>query len=130
MAQGRRSLLVYTLLAVVWAVVVFWEVEEHHRVREAAKTDLRDRSKDIANTLSAFIRGMRFRGAVLQDRLEPVMKEMVSGHTNQLIRSSELVSIALLNAAGESVASAGRPIDLEQKDLQQEGERWGQQTVT
>jgi signal transduction histidine kinase len=73
---------------------------------------------------------MRFRGAVLQDRLEPVMNEMVGGRSNQVIRSSELMSILLLNASGQTVASAGRPIDLEQKDIQQEGERWGRQTVT
>ena len=42
--------------------------------QEAAKTDLRNRSQDIANTLSAFIRSLRFRGAVLQDRIEPVLK--------------------------------------------------------
>ena len=43
-------------------LVLGWQVEEHLRVKEAAKTDLRNRSKDIANTLSAFIRGLRFRG--------------------------------------------------------------------
>src|ERR1017187_6844288 len=68
MELTRRSLLVYGLLLAVWALVLGWQVEEHHRVTEAAKTDLRNRSKDIANTLSAFIRGLRFRGegAVLQ----------------------------------------------------------------
>ena len=64
----RRSLLVYGLLAAVWALVLVWQLEEHSRVREAARTDLRNRSKDIANTLSAFIRGLRFRGAILQER--------------------------------------------------------------
>ena len=57
MELKRRSLVVYGLLAAVWALVLGWQVEEHVRVKEAARTDLRNRSKDIANTLSAIIRG-------------------------------------------------------------------------
>jgi signal transduction histidine kinase len=115
----RRSLLVYGLLGAVWVLVFGWQVEEHLRVKEAARTDLRNRSKDIANTLSALIRGMRFRGAIPKERLEPVLKELISGRTNELVKSSELISIDLLNAANESVASAGQrsvtlvnPVDL------------------
>src|SRR5690242_17136674 len=120
----------YILLAAVWLLVGVWQAEEHVRFKEAAKTKLSNRSKDIANTVSACIRGMRFRGAVPKDRLELVLEELVSGGTKDLVKSSELVSITLLNAAGESVASAGRTNDLTQKDISQKGERWGQRTVT
>jgi len=126
----RRSGWVYAFLAAIWLVVVCWQTQEHRRVTEAAKADLRSRSKDIAKTLSAVIRGLRFRGAVPQERLEPVLNELVNGRTNELISSSELMGIKLLNAAGEPVASAGVAIDLDQKDLVQEGERWGQRSVT
>ncbi len=64
------------------------------------------------------------------DRLDPVLSELVNGRTNELVKASQLISIALLNAAGEPITSAGRPLDLTQKDLLQEGERWGQHTVT
>ena len=131
MEMTRRSWLVYGLLAAVWVLVLGWQVEEHLRVREAAKTDLRNRSKDIANTLSAFIRGLRFReGTVLQNRVETVLNDVVNGRTNELVKSSELISIALLNAAGEQVVFAGKPIDFEHKEILQEGERWGRQSVT
>jgi signal transduction histidine kinase len=131
MEMTRRSLLVYGLLAAVWVLVLGWQVEEHHRVTDAAKTDLRGRSKEIANTLSAFIRGLRFReGTVRRDRVETVLNELVNGRTNDLVKSSELISIALLNAAGEQVLSAGKPIDFEHKEILQEGERWGRQNVT
>jgi signal transduction histidine kinase len=126
----RPNRWVYPLLATVWLLVVVWQAEEHFRFREAAKTNLSNRSKDIANTVSACIRGMRFRGAVLQERLEPVLEELVNGGAKDLVKSSELLSIALLNASGDSVASAGRPIDFTQKDMLQTGERWGQRTVT
>jgi signal transduction histidine kinase len=131
MEMTRRSWLVYGLLAAVWVLVLGWQVEEHTRVKDAAKADLRGRSKDIANTLSAFIRGLRFReGTVRRDRVESVLNELVNGRTNDLVKSSELISIALLNAAGEQVLSAGRPIDFEHKEILQEGERWGRQSVT
>jgi signal transduction histidine kinase len=129
MELTRRNLLVYGLILGVWLLVVGWQVEEHIRVREAAKADLRGRSKDIANTLSAIIRGMRFRGVIPEDRLEPVLNEMVNGRTNELVKSSELISIALLNAANKSVVEAGKPIDPENEAMQR-GERWGVKTVT
>ena len=130
MELTRRSLLVYGLLGAVWALVLGWQVQEHLRVKEAARTDLRNRSKDIANTLSAIIRGMRFRGIIPQERLEPVLNEMIHGRTNELIKSSELISIVLLNADNQPVASAGSPINPQREDLLQEGEYWGARSVT
>ncbi len=129
MELTRRSLSVYLLLGALWALVVGWQVQEHMRVREAARTDLRNRSKDIANTLSAFIRGLRFRGSgtVFQDRLEPVLHELVT-RTNELVKSSQLTSIVLLNAANEPVAYAGKPLD--PAEIVQSGERWGANSVT
>jgi signal transduction histidine kinase len=129
MELTRRNLLVYGLILGVWLLVVGWQVEEHVRVREAAKADLRGRSKDIANTLSAIIRGMRFRDVIPEDRIKPVLNEMVNGRTNELVKSSELISIALLNAANERVIEAGKAID-PQNEAMQHGERWGSKTVT
>ncbi len=130
MELRRRTLTIYVVLAAVWALVVVWQAEEHYRFKAAAKADLSNRSKDIANTISACIRGMQFRGAVTQERLELVLNELVNGRTNELVKSSELTSIVLLNAAGEQIAVAGRPIDVTQKDILQQGEHWGQLNVT
>jgi signal transduction histidine kinase len=128
--KPTRRWLIYGLLFGVWLLVVGWQVEEHLRIEDAARTDLRNRSKEIANTLSAVIRAMRFRDAVLQDRLEPVLNELVNERTNELVRSSELLSIALLNTAGDPVVSAGSAMNLQEKGLLQEGEHWGPNSVT
>src|SRR5262245_44186197 len=125
----RRSLLVYGLLLCIWGVVVAWQAEEHVRFREYEKTALRKRSRSIANTLGAAIRGAQFRGAMFRRQLQPVFDELVSG-TNEFGAVGEVVSVALLNAAGDPVASAGRPIDPQQKEILQEGERWSARTVT
>jgi signal transduction histidine kinase len=129
MQPRRNSLLIYGLLLGVWLLVVAWQVEEHVRVREAAKSDLRNRSNEIANTLSAVIRALRFRSTVLQDRLEPVLNLLVNGHTNELIKSSELISVILLNTAGDPVVAVGQT-NFDAREFLQEGEHWGKNSVT
>ncbi len=98
---------VFGLLAGAWLLIVGWQVEEHLRVVEAAKSDLRNRSREIASTLSAVTRALRFRGAVFQERLEPVLNELVSNHTNSFVNSSGLLAIGLLNTDGDPVVVAG-----------------------
>jgi signal transduction histidine kinase len=135
MELKRRSTLIYGLLFGVWALVVVWQIEEHSRVQEAAKRDLRSRSAEIGNTLSAVMRALRFRGStVLQDRLEPVMNELVNGRTNELVNSSGLISIALLNTDGEAIASAVNtnlmPEGIMPSGDLSEPEHWTRETVT
>ena len=132
MELTRRSLVVYGLLLAIWVLVLGWQVEQHHRVKEAAKTDLRNRSKEIANTLSAILRVVRFRGgAILSERLEPVLNELVHGRTNELVKSSELISIALLDANNTPLFLAGRSLDPQrEEDLFRDGEHWGERSVT
>ena len=123
--------MVYGLLAGLWVLVVAWQVEEHVRSQESGKTALRNRSKSIASTLGASIRGMQFRGALFGDKVQPVLNELVNAQTNEVGMSSEVVAVQLLNLAGEPLASAGRAItNLDQKEIVQEGERWGPRTVT
>jgi signal transduction histidine kinase len=132
MEPTRRSLLVYGFLVAVCALVLGWQVEEHLRVKEAAKTDLRNRSKDIANTVSAIIRGMRFRGGMIpSERLEPVLNELIQGRTNELVKSSELISIVLLDVNNTPLVLVGRPIDPQREELFfRDGEHWGEHSVT
>jgi signal transduction histidine kinase len=130
MELSRRTLTVYSLIAAVWALIVVWQGEEHYRFRTSAKTDLGKRSRLIANTVSACIRGMKFRGGVSTDRLQPVLDELVTGPTNALVNSGELTGIALLNLEGGKIIASGRTIDLTQKDILQRGEHWGQRNVT
>lgn len=119
----------YGLLAALWALVVLWQFQEHQRVRAHSRTNLRNRSHDIADTLGAFIRGLQFRGAVAGDKIQPVLNELV-GPANDLAKPGEVLAVALLNAAGEPVASAGTPLNLNVSEIAQEGERWGRSSLT
>lgn len=128
-----RSKLIYGVLAAVWAIVVIWQAEEHLRVVERGKTDLRKSSQAIANTLGAVVSVVQFRGAIFVDRLQPVLNELVAVQTNEAVKSADvIISVALLNASGDPVASAGRPVSeiLGQKDLREEGEHWGARSMT
>lgn len=127
MELQRRDSLVYGLLLGIWLLVVLWQGEEHVRVEAAAKTDLRNRSTEIADTLSAVIRASRFRGAVVQDRFGVVLNELA--RTNELIGSAGVLSIALLNTNGEPVVTAG-DTNLIPKAALSEGVFWTRDNVT
>ena len=118
-AMIRRTPIVYGVLAAAWALIVVWQIAEHRRVKQSARAALINRSRDITTTLGVVVRSQRFRGLVWQDRLEPALKD--------LVKSGELSSVALLNASGEVVASAGPPIET---SLLQTGEHWDEQRVT
>lgn len=123
---SRRSTLIYGLLFLVWLLVMGWQVEEHMRVREEAKTELRGNARVVAQFLSATIRGYGFRGAVIQERIEPVLDLFV---TNKLVQPSDVLAITLLNSDGKPVLSVG-DTNVVQSSATREGEYWGPNAVT
>lgn len=129
MELKRSQKIAAGLLAGAWLLVVGWQVEEHLRVAEAAKSDLRNRTREIASTLSAVTRALRFRGAIFQERLEPVLNELVSNHTNSFVNSSGLLAIGLLNTEGDPVVAAG-DTNLISREHLADRERWENGCVT
>jgi len=128
MNREQRGRWVAGLLLCAWLVVVAWQVTEHRRVVEAAKSDLRNRSREIASTLSAVTRALRFRGALFQDRLDPVLNELARSRPNALVRASELLAIGLLNNDGDTVVAAGET-NLISRESAGESERWSEENV-
>ena len=125
MELKRRSALMYGFLLGVWMLVVAWQWAEHLRVREEARAALVNRAKDISTTLGIVLRSQRrFGGVVSKERLEASLTELVRQE------KAELNGIALLNAAGEMVASAGTEIDLQARGAAGPTEKWNAQTVT
>src|SRR5947208_2289717 len=114
--MNKQTRLVFSVLVAVWAVLIVWQVVEHNRVRLATKAELRNRAKDISNTV----------GLVLSSQRHVITKERLESALNSLIKPHELNAVAMLNAAGEVVASAGAPIDAEMKGLLPTGEHWGE----
>lgn len=108
--------MVYLLLGLVWVLIVVWQWIEHRRVVSAARAELTNSAKDISTTLGIVMRSQRRFGVISRERLESAL--------NELIRSGNARAIALLNAAGHVVASAGPAVDLEVGDLQSRGQHW------
>ena len=123
MELRRRSVLIYGLLLAAWVLILGWQVTEHFRVVRAARAALILRAKDISTTLGIVLRSQRrFGGVVSKERLESALTD--------LVRPGELSGIALLNAAGDVVASAGAHPDFQAKTIDGPSERWDKQTVT
>jgi len=129
MELNRRQKLVFALLGAAWLLVAAWQVDEHVRVVEAARSNLRNRSHEIASTLSAVTWAMRFRGTVIQDKLEPVLKELVDSRTNELFSPGGLLAVGLLNSAGDPFVLVGQT-NLVDRAVLGEPEHWGADCVT
>ena len=64
-----------------------------------------------------------------QERLEPVLNELVSNHTNSFVNSSGLLAIGLLNTEGDPVVAAGKTNLISREHLA-DRERWDGGWVT
>src|SRR5208283_5432027 len=125
MELKNRNALIYGLLLGVWVLVVAWLTAEHLRVREATRVGLVNRAQDISTTLGIVLRSQRrFGGVVSKERLEASLAELLKQE------KTELIGIALLNAAGEVGASSGAGIDLQAREFAGTTEHWDAQTVT
>jgi signal transduction histidine kinase len=118
----RHPRFAFGLLLAVWIAMAVWQVVEHSRVETAAREALLRRSRDITGTLGKFIESQRRFGVVSQERMEVALQSVIT--------FGGLQSLALLNKAGEIVASAGMPADLEARGLVQNGVHWGEKVLT
>jgi len=122
MEPSRRRTLIYGLLLAAWALVLGWQTAEHFRVESAARAAVIDRAKDISTTLGIVLRSQRRFGVISKERLESALTE--------LVRPGYLIGIALLNAGGDVVASAGTLADTHFQSVDEPVVRWDVQTVT
>jgi signal transduction histidine kinase len=120
---AKRSLGVYLILIVFGLGVCGWQVEEHLRLKRTAAQALINRGRDITSTLGVVVRSQRRFGLVVsKDRVESALQD--------LVRPGMLESIAILGSTGETIASAGRPVELTPEMLRQRGVYWHEHTLT
>jgi signal transduction histidine kinase len=122
MESRRNSFWVYGLLFAAWVLILGWQVVEHSRVERAAQAELRNRAKDISTTVGIVLRSQRRFGVISKERIEPALAG--------LVRPEELSAVALLNAAGDIVASAPTNTDLHAKAALRQPELWEHDSVT
>ena len=119
----QRKTTIPLILVLIWLVIIGWQVIDHHRFKANVRAGLLNRARDITNSLATVIRSMRrFGGVISKNRLEQALQD--------LSKQEDLQSIALLNALGEVVTSAGESTPIDIDNLPQTGERWGTDMVT
>lgn len=120
---GKGSLGVYALLAAGALAVALWQRAEHQRFERAAHQALINRGRDITSTLGVVIRSQRrFGGIVSRSRIQSAIQD--------LIRPGEVESIAILGASGETITSAGKPVEITPQMLQSRGVFWRERALT
>lgn len=116
MVLPTRNIIIYGLLAALWALSAAWQIVEHQRVRASARASLVSRAQDTAAALSVVIRSQGRFGLAPRSRIVTALDELVN--------STELTSVVLLNAANEVVAAAGAPMDTDIDALMLDREHW------
>lgn len=122
METRRSSLWGVGVLLGAWIVILGWQALEHSRVKIQARTELRNRAKDISTTVGIVLRSQRRFGVISRERIEPALAG--------LIRPQELSTVALLNAAGEIVAAAPTNAEFHARVDLLQPEQWGRDSVT
>ncbi|MSU23428.1 MAG: hypothetical protein EXS32_06330 [Opitutus sp.] len=119
---AKRRFIISALFIACGLAVCGWQAEEHLRFKRNAAEALINRGRDITSTLGVLVRSQRRFGLVSKDRLQSGLQD--------LIRPEELESVAILGATGESIASAGKKMELTPEMLQAKGVFWLGNTVT
>jgi len=114
---AKRTLGVYLALFLLGLGVCAWQWGEHQRFKRTAAEALINRGRDITSTLGIVVSSQRQYGnLVAKDRLESALKG--------LIHPGELESLSILGATGETIASAGRAIELTPEMMRARGAYW------
>lgn len=120
--MALRTNLIYVLLAVIWLSVFGWQAFEHQRVKETGESNVASRAHDFSAALSVVIRS--------QGRMAFIPRPRIEAALNELVYSTELESVVLLNASGEVAASAGKPLPVDSNLLLKQHEYWTRETAS
>lgn len=115
----KRRLVIPAVLLGCGLALCGWQIEEHLRFKRAAAEALINRGRDITSTLGVVIRSQRRFGPVTV-----VFKDRLQFALNELVRPEELESIAILGSTGETIASAGKSVELTPAMLEARGVYW------
>lgn len=117
-----RKNLIYIFLALIGLSVAGWQAYEHQRVKELARRNLAGRAHDFSAALSVVLRS--------QGRMAFIPRPRIEAALNELINSTELESVVLLNASGDAAASAGKPLPVEPGVLLENHEYWTRESAS
>lgn len=118
----RRTRLAYLILTLAWLLIAVWQLFEHCKVKDLARSTISTRAKDISKSLSVVIRSQSRFGAIRRSRLKAALEG--------LAKLSDLESVALQNPSGKIVASGGTPLSDDEKKLSLGSVVWAGSSLT
>lgn len=120
---AKRRFVISALIIACGLAVCGWQVEEHVRFKRSAEAALINRGRDITSTLGVLLRSQRrFDGIVSKERLESALQD--------LLRPEELESVAILGPTGDTIANAGKKLELREEMFEAKSVFWRGDTVT
>lgn len=102
----RSSGIIGAALLATWAVVAAWQIHEYDHERAFVQDGLRRHADSVMSALVGGIRAHR--------RLGPFFEGQIQGVLDELVRSDDVLAVAVASMDGRSLLSAGRT---EQVDL-------------
>ncbi|HOC70078.1 MAG TPA: ATP-binding protein [Candidatus Hydrogenedentes bacterium] len=117
-----RKNLIYIFLVLIGLSVAGWQAYEHQRVKEFARRNMASRAHDLSAALSVVMRS--------QGRMAFIPRPRIEAALNELVHSTELESVVLLNASGDAVASSGKPLPVKPEVLLARHEYWTRDTAS
>jgi signal transduction histidine kinase len=93
----------YMILPFFLLGFIFWQAFGHIRAVENTRNTLVVHARDMSKTLSVVIRSQGRFHTITKDRLEAALKELAG--------TGQLLSVALQNPSGETIAAAGKPME-------------------
>jgi signal transduction histidine kinase len=122
----RRSWFVFGTLIAIWIALIGWQCVEHIQARRAEQQKLVDRAKVVSNTVGLLLRSKSFFGIISPERLESALNELIKPSGPSEFHP---LSIEVVNADYEKIASAGPPIDVPRGEVTG-GIRWDDKAHT
>lgn len=113
----KRTPLIFAVLAVVWVLILFWQMGEHARVRTRLQDRLAERAENVANTVNLITRSQRrFSGILNYERFE--------WSVGQMLKDPELNAVAFANQKSELFMQSDPALTLKLNMLQPMEPQW------
>jgi signal transduction histidine kinase len=111
-----RTLIMWGGLAVGWCVLAAWQYHEYRHERGAAQETLRRQAESVTKALVSGIRSHRRLGQFFEEQVQMILDE--------LVKSQDVLAVAVVTPEGTSLLSAGRVAEISVSPPLEMGESW------
>jgi len=111
-----QRLTVFAVLLLAWAAFAFWQYQGYLYQRSLIEETLHQQSHSVMNTLVGGVRSHR--------RLGYYFEVQIQGLLDELVKSDDVLAVAICSAKGEALLSAGQTKLLNTEPPLEPGDHW------